>query len=383
MKIIYILISYASILVLFAQCKEQALEKVSLSETPKTSLKQHFSKAFLVGAALNEQQITASDTAAIRLIKTEFNTITPENCMKWEKIHPFPDTFNFEVSDQFVKLGDTYNMNVIGHTLVWHSQLAPWMNQVTDSILLSKYMQDHITKVAGRYKGRIYGWDVVNEALNDDGTLRESIFLNVIGEDYLELAFKFTEEADINAQLYYNDYDMWIPEKRAGALRMIKKIQESGAKIDGVGMQAHWGLIEPDLKEVEKSILAYSDLGLKVMITELDVTVLPNPWDKEGADVSQDFKELEGDATMNPFPQNLPDSVQQQLSERYAAIFNLFLKHQDKIERVTFWGVNDGNSWLNNWPIKGRTNYPLLFDRQNHKKKAYEGIFELDTTPTE
>lgn len=380
------LISRALIFVLlvqFTNCSEKP-DKNDKDETPETpSLKASFSEDFTIGAALNGAMISEEDTLAIAVLQSDFNSITPENIMKWEEIHPVPDTFNFDLSDKYVAFGQKNDMEIIGHTLVWHSQIGPWMNGVTDSTIMAKYMKNHINTVAGRYKGKIDGWDVVNEALNDDGTLRESVFLKVMGEGYLPFAFKQAAEADPDAELYYNDYNMWQPEKREGALKLVKLIQDSGARIDGVGMQAHWGLEEPDLKEVEKSILAYAALGVQVMITELDITVLPNPWDMEGAEVSQNFKEFEGDEQMNPYANGLPDSIQAKLEKRYVDIFKLFLKHRDKISRVTFWGVGDGNSWLNGWPIQGRTNYPLLFDTQYKRKKSYDNVMALKMQPNQ
>ncbi len=375
-RIVFVL----SVIFLFNNCKEDTTQKKNELLIVTPSLEHLFANSFKIGAAINDQIITESDTAGLRLLRTEFNSITPENVMKWAEIHPTPDTYNFDISDKYVALGEKYDMNIIGHTLLWHSQIGPWMNEVKDSTTMADYIEEHISAVAGRYKGRIHGWDVVNEALNENGSQRESIFLKVMGERYLELAFKLAEKADPEAALYYNDYNMWKPEKRAGAVRMIKRLQTSGAKIDGVGMQAHWGLTEPDLEEVEKSILAYSDLGVQVMFTELDVTVLPNPWDLEGAAVNQDFKQFEGDKKMDAYAKGLPDSVQTKLAQRYTDIFNLFVKHRDKIDRVTFWGINDGSSWLNNWPIKGRTNYPLLFDREYKGKKAYQSVLEINTS---
>ena len=362
---------------LFNSCKVETAKKNNKRPIAKTSLEQLFFNDFKVGAAINDQQILESDTAGVRLLRTEFNSITPENVMKWEEIHPVPDTFNFDISDKYIALGEKYNLNIIGHTLLWHSQIGPWMNEVKDSTIMSNYIEDHINTVAGRYKGRIHGWDVVNEALNEDGSLRESNFLKVMGEGYLTQAFKLAEKADPDAALYYNDYNMWKPEKRAGAIRIIKKIQSDGAKIDGVGMQAHWSLEGPPIQEIENSIVAYAELGIKVMFTELDVTVLPNPWDLNGAAVEQNYDQFEGDPKMNPYPNGMPDSIKTKLSNRYQDIFKLFSKHNDKISRVTFWGVSDGNSWLNNWPIKGRTNYPLLFDREYNPKKAYHDVLAL------
>ncbi|MDB4292936.1 endo-1,4-beta-xylanase [Maribacter sp.] len=365
---------------LFNNCKEKPIEKEGEKNSAKLSLEKLFSKDFKIGAAINDQQIAAQDTAAIRLLQGEFNSITPENIMKWEEIHPVPDTFNFGLSDTYVALGEKYGMNIIGHTLLWHSQIGPWMNEVKDSTVMADYIEQHINTVAGRYKGRINGWDVVNEALNEDGSLRESNFLKVMGERYLEHAFKLAAKADPEAELYYNDYNMWKPEKRKGAIKLIKQLQANGAKIDGVGMQAHWSIEGPPLQEIENSIIAYAELGIKVMFTELDITVLPNPWDLNGAAVEQNYERFEGDPKMNPYPNGMPDSVKTKLSNRYQDIFKLFLKHKDKISRVTFWGVSDGNSWLNNWPINGRTNYPLLFDREYRSKKAHQAILDLKSS---
>ena len=369
-----------SLIFLFNSCKVETTKKKNEKAIAQPSLKQHFSNDFKIGAAINDQQITESDTAAVRLLRTEFNSITPENIMKWEEIHPVLDTFNFDLSDKYVSLGKKLDMNIIGHTLLWHSQIGPWMNEVKDSVAMAAYIKRHIATVAGRYKSRIHGWDVVNEALNEDGSLRESVFLEVMGDRYLEFAFKEAEKADPEAELYYNDYNMWKPEKRAGAIKLIKQLQSSGAKIDGVGLQAHWSVDGPPLEEIENSIIAYSELGIKVMFTELDVTTLPNPWEIEGAEVSQNYEHYEGDEKMDPYRANLPDSMQTKLAERYKDIFNLFLKHKDKIDRVTFWGVSDGNSWLNNWPIKGRKNYPLLFDRKYKDKEAYHSVLDLKSS---
>lgn len=200
-----------------------------------------------------------------------------------------------------------------------------------------------------------------------------------MGPEYLVNSFKWAQEADPNAALYYNDYNMTQKEKRAGAIKLIKMLQKEGARVDGIGMQGHWNLVDPSLEEIETSILEYAALGVQVMITELDITVLPNPWDLEGAEVSQNF---EGSEYMNPYLKELPDSVATQLAKRYEDIFRLFKKHSNKISRVTFWGVNDGHSWLNNWPIKNRTNYPLLFDRNYEPKAAYYSVMEVSNDST-
>ena len=339
------------------------------------SLKDTFKDKFYIGAALNANQILGTDSVQKNLIKTEFNSITAENIMKSMHIHPARDSFNFDLPDKFVELGEKNNMFILGHTLIWHSQLSPFIRTITDSTEMVDLMNDHISTIVGRYKGRIDAWDVVNEALNDDGTLRKTVFLEVLGERYLALAFKLAAEADPDADLYYNDYSMTNPNKRKGAIALVKKLQEQGVKVDGIGMQGHWDLNYPSLEEIETSIIEYASLGVKVAITELDVSVIPMPWDFSGADVNVKFES--SDPTMNPYPESLPDSIQDKLAQRYEDIFKLFLKHEDKISRVTFWGVCDGDSWKNDWPIPGRTNYPLLFDRDNKPKKCYHNVIGL------
>ena len=338
------------------------------------SLKNSYKDDFYIGTALSADQIEEKNAKEDSLICREFNAITAENIMKSMFVHPQKDKYDFTLSDKFVAFGEKNKMFIHGHTLIWHSQLAPWMEKIKDSTEMKAFMKDHITTIVSQYKGRINSWDVVNEALNEDGTLRKSVFLNTLGEDYLVDAFKLAAAADPKVDLYYNDYNLEDPAKREGVIRLVKKIKAAGGKIDGVGSQGHWQLDSPSLKEIEKSILAYSALGVKVAFTELDITVLPNPWDLKGADVNQNF---EGNAKMNPYPEILPDSVQTKLAQRYADIFKLFLKHKDKISRVTFWGVHDGQSWLNDWPIKGRTNYPLLFDKELQPKKAYNSVMQL------
>ena len=354
-------------------CKQQQTE----IPAKKASLKTAFADDFYMGVAINRGQILERDSIETALIEDQFNSISPENVMKSMFIHPARDTFNFDFSDKYVAFGKKNNMFIHGHTLIWHSQLAPWFKAITDSTDMAHAVEDHINTIVGRYKGEIGSWDVVNEALNEDGTLRKSVFLDVLGPDYLALAFKTASEADPDVDLYYNDYNMTNPEKRAGAIRLIKNIQKQGVKIDGIGMQGHWNLKTPTLDQIEESIESYAALGIKVAITELDITVLPNPWDLQGAEVSQRF---ENNEKMNPYPDKLPDSVQVQLAERYKSIFKLFLKHRKDISRVTLWGLTDKNSWLNGWPIPGRTNYPLLFNREYQPKAAFDSIMALKTT---
>jgi endo-1,4-beta-xylanase len=348
--------------------------KIYKSPEKVVTVKDAYKENFYIGTALSQSQIEESNPMVTALISKEFNSITPENIMKSMFTHPEKDRFDFELSDKYVAFGEKYNMFIHGHTLIWHSQLAPWMAQIKDSTVMADVMTNHISSIVSRYKGRINSWDVVNEALNEDGTLRKSVFLNSYGKDFLTLAFKLAAKADPKTDLYYNDYNLCNAKKRKGAVELVKNLQKNGAKIDGVGEQGHWNLTSPSLEEIEQTILDFSALGVKVAITELDISVIPSPWDVVGADVNQKSAASE---KMNPYPKVLPDSIQTQLAERYEAIFKLFLKHQDKISRVTFWGVNDGQTWLNDWPINGRTNYPLLFDRDYQPKKAYFSILGI------
>lgn len=339
------------------------------------ALKEVFKNDFKIGGALNPRHFFEQDTRGAEIVKTHFNTITPENVLKWALVHPEPGKYDFAAPDRFVEFGEKHGMFIVGHTLVWHNQTPGWVfqddkgNAVDRETLLTR-LREHIFTVVGRYKGRIKGWDVVNEALNQNGTMRQSPWLKIIGEDYLAKAFQFAHEADPDAELYYNDYDLELPAKRKGAVALISKLKASGVPIAAVGLQNHNLLDWPSIADEDATIQAFAKLGLKVHITELDVDVLPRTT-KPGADYAVDIAPT---PKLNPYTTSLPDSVQHALARRYADLFRLYLKHRDVIERVTFWGVADGDSWLNNWPIKGRTNHPLLFDRLGQPKPALAAV---------
>jgi endo-1,4-beta-xylanase len=338
---------------------------------PTPSLKETFKNEFLIGTALNTAQILEKDPAANKLITQQFNAATPENIMKAEIIHPAWDQFDFTLADKLVEYGRKNNIKINGHTLIWHSQLPRFVRQIKSADSLRQYLVDHITTIASHYDGRVLSWDVVNEALDENGSLRKSIFLQLLGEDYIVEAFRLAQKAAPHTELYYNDYNIEQPGKRAGVIEIIKKIKAAGVRIDGVGIQGHWRASHIPLAEIEQSILDFSALGVKVMFTELDLSVLPNPWDRDNADISATAGNSTG---KDPYPNGLPDSVQNILAKGYADLFTLFLKHKDKIGRITFWGVHDGQSWLNNFPIRGRTNYPLLFDRAYTAKPAFYAV---------
>lgn len=351
----------------------------SCNKSSERKLADAFEQEFFIGTAMNAFQITDKDSAAIEVVKSHFNAIVAENCMKSGPMQPREGEFNFELADQFVEFGVQNNMHITGHCLIWHSQAPRWffkdsIGNTIDAKTLKKRMKNHIYTVVQRYQGKVNGWDVVNEAINDDGTYRNSMFYQILGEDFIKLAFQYASEADPECELYYNDYSMSKPGKREGVVRMVKMLQENGIKIDGIGMQTHVGLDYPSMHDFEASMEAYAALDVKVMITEMDISVLPQPDWNRGADIATNIEYRD---SLNPYTDGMPDPIRLSLDERYAQFFELFLKHQDYVSRVTVWGVNDGNSWKNGFPIRGRTDYPLLFDRNNQPKSVVDKLISL------
>ena len=313
-------------------------------------------------------------------MKQQFNSITPENVLKWEAVHPRPGVYDFALPDRYVAFGERNGMFIVGHTLVWHNQTPAWVFQDSNGRAASRdtllaRMRDHILTVVGRYRGRIKGWDVVNEALNEDGSLRQSPWMRIIGPDYIAKAFQYAHEADPEAELYYNDYSLENPAKRAGAIALIERLRAEGIAVKAVGLQGHQTLDWPTAAAEDSTIAAFARSGVRVNITELDVDVLPRTTSSQGAEVTMRVGGRE--ATLDPYAGGLPDSVQQALARRYAELFAVYLRHHDAIDRITFWGVRDGDSWLNNWPVRGRTNYPLLFDRDGRPKPAFDAVVRV------
>ena len=347
------------------------------------SLKDAYQGDFVIGAAINAAQITGEDARGDAIIKAQFNSISPENCLKWESVHPQPDRYDFTIPDQYVAFGEKNHMFIVGHNLVWHNQVPAWVfrddkGNLLDRDALLARMREHIRTVVGRYKGRIQSWDVVNEALNEDGTMRQSLWEKIIGDDYIAKAFQYAHEADPQAQLTYNDYNLENEAKRKGAIALIARLKAEGVPITSVGLQGHDSLTWPTVDQMDAAISAFGNLGLKVAISELDIDVLPPATRQATADVTVSIQQ---NAALNPFVNGLPDSVQQQLAKRYAELFGVFLKHRDVVNRVTFWGVTDGDSWRNDWPVRGRTSYPLLFDRAGQPKAAFDAVIRAAGQP--
>ncbi|MCU4674041.1 endo-1,4-beta-xylanase [Catenovulum sp. 2E275] len=362
----------------------------SVSNTETMTLREAYQDKFLIGTALSESQImgySAYDQQSQAVSNRQFSAVTAENSMKWEEIQPKPGQFNFKISDKLVELAEKNNQFVIGHTLLWHQQTPNWVFEdengapASRELLLSR-LKNHIDTIVGRYKGRIQAWDVVNEALNEDGTMRQSKWYQILGEDYIAKAFEFAHAADPNAELYYNDYNLWMPKKRQGAVSIVQSLLDKNIPITAIGMQAHYSIpslvTNPDLAEFEASIIAYKNLGIKVMLTEVDITVIRFPGaENQGADISISY-ELQD--KFNPYSKGLPESVSTEFTQLLVDMFKIIARHQESISRVTFWGVNDSQTWRNGWPIEGRTDYPLLFDRQNKAKPAVNALIELSKT---
>lgn len=333
-------------------------------------------RSFTIGAAINSAQIRGADTLGVAVIKDNFNSIVAENCMKSEVLQPQKGHYVFDLADKFVQFGVDNDMEIIGHTLIWHEQLPKWFTLNDDGTTVGRdeliaRMKGHITTVVNRYKGKVKGWDVVNEAILDDGSWRKTPFYDIIGEDYIRLAFEFAHRADPDAELYYNDFSTALPKKREAIVRLVKRLKEQGVRIDAVGMQGHINLEFPKSSEFEKSIVAFASQGVKVMITEFDISTLPSV--NFGANVSDRFKYTDA---LDPYRDGLTPSIQSAWDEKVAEFFALFFKHSNKISRVTVWGVADSDSWKNNWPIVGRTDYPLLFDRNYKPKPIVEWIIQ-------
>lgn len=364
-----------------------ASSDTSRSIPQSQTLKEVYKNAFRMGTAVNDAIVSGADKASQDIVVQQFNSITLENSMKAALINPQPGVFNFAAADAFVDFGEKHKMFIVGHTLVWHNQVPAWFftnatgkpNTKQEQI---ERLREHIKTVAGRYAGRVHAWDVVNEVIDNDGSYRPTTWVNAFGngDTLVKYAFKFASEYAPNTELYYNDFNAWRPEKRDGIVRMVKMLQKEGIRIDGVGIQGHWGLNYPKTTYIEAAIDAYAACGVKVMITELDVDVLPLT--KEGQIIGQgmsdkQFQLEEFKTFFDPYTKGLPDDVQQLLTKRYQELFEIFYKKRDKIDRVTCWGVHDGMSWKNDYPIPNRTNYPLLWDRNKKAKPALNAILNL------
>jgi endo-1,4-beta-xylanase len=330
-------------------------------ESDNRGLKDPYKNYFSVGVAVAKRNLAGEEAA---LIKKHFNSITAENDMKMEMMQPVEGKFNWATADSIVNFGIKNNIGVRGHNLCWHEQAPSWFfvdkdgKDVSKEVLL-KRLKTHIDTIVGRYKGKIYAWDVVNEAIDDDSTkyLRNSKWYQICGEDFIVKAFEYAHAADPSAKLYYNDYNTERPEKRERLYKLLKSLKDKGVPIDGVGLQAHWSIYEPTEKELVTAIERYSSLGLKIQFTELDISIYP--WEKNRRAKRQ------GEAD------EFTSELEAQQVSKYKMVFDVFRRYKDVVTNVTFWNISDRRTWLDSYPVPGRKNYPLLFDTQLKPKKAY------------
>lgn len=334
------------------------------AQNQEKGLKDYYKKYFPIGVAVSTKSLQGKEAA---FILTQFNSITPENAMKMGPIHPEENRYYWKDADSIVSFAQKNGLRVRGHNLCWHEQTPDWIfkddkgNEVTKEVLL-KRLKDHITTVINRYKGKIYAWDVVNEAISDNPAefLRNSEWYKICGEDFIFKAFQYAHEADPKAVLFYNDYNTERPEKRERVYKLLKRLVDVKIPINAVGLQAHWSIYEPTQQELIETIKKFSSLGLKVQITELDVSIYP--WEKD----KRALKPGESDAYT-------PEAEQKQIA-KYAEVFKIFRDYKKVITGVTFWNVSDKYTWLDEYPVAGRKNYPLLFDQNYQPKKAYWSV---------
>lgn len=337
----------------------QAPERVR--DTTK-GLKDYYKDYFTMGVAVSPR---ALKTAEAQLILKHFNSITPENAMKMGPIHPSTQKFYWKDADSIAAFAKRNGVRLRGHTLVWHNQTPTWFftgatgKPVTKSELLER-LKEHITTVVKRYKGVVYAWDVVNEVISDNPGeyFRNSDFYKIAGEEFVAKAFQYAHEADPDALLFYNDYNEINPFKRQKIIRMIRDLKQKGIPIHGVGLQAHWAVNEPSKQQLDSTLKQFAELGLNIQITELDISIYPKEHEL------RDRKREDADTTFNTVKEKM------QL-EKYKMCFELLRKYKDVISSVTFWNISDRYSWLDNFPVKGRKDYPLLFDRNLQPKKVF------------
>ncbi len=332
---------------------------------------------FQIGAAVTAAQV--KDPAMSELILHEFNALTAEYEFMPKFLEPQPGQFTFRRADAIAAFAEEHHLFMTGHMLCWHQGTPKGMFTDADGKPLTRelalgHLKLYIDTVIKHFHGQVNGWVVVNEAISDkpDEWLRDTPAHRAIGDDYLVKVFQFAHDADPNAELYYNDYNIEEPRKLAKAIKLIAMLQEKKVRLDAVGIQGHWALKYPGIDVIDNGITAIGKTGVKVMVTELDVDVLPRS--SQGADLNATEKQ-----GADPYKAGIPSQVLDEQARRYSDLFSLFKKHHDVITRVTFWGVDDKQSWLNNFPVKGRTNYPLLFDRQQHAKPALAAVIDALT----
>lgn len=345
-------------LILFAL----TLASCMIGRNDPPSLRRVFRKKFRVGASVSPGNIHSEEAA---VLLRHFNSVTTENVLKMGPVHPARNRYEFGGADSIADFADRHHMGFRGHTLVWHKQAAEWMFRSEDGSPVSRdtllqRLREHIFTVAGRYRGRVYAWDVVNEAVSDDPDrfLTHTPFLDIIGPEYIELAFRWAHEADPDALLFYNDYRETDPVKRRKIMRLVTDLKRKGVPIHGIGMQCHWSIYGPKEEELEATLRDYASLGLVIHVTELDVSIWP------GEPERREKRPSDNDDRLTPEKAHAQEDM-------YAMAFRLFRKYASDIDAVTFWNITDRHSWLDEWPVRGRKDHPLLFDEALHPKPSF------------
>jgi endo-1,4-beta-xylanase len=351
----------------------------ALPETP--TLRRAAAAQFEIGVGISDH--IPQRTNDWPLLTVHFSTVTPENCMKPAALQPTEGTFNFATADAFVDFATRQKLKLVGHCLVWakDDRTPAWFyrdgQQTASRELLLARMRQHIETVAGRWRGRIATWDVVNEAL-DDGTnyLRPSGWERACGEEFIAKAFEYAHAADPAALLVYNDYNTELPAKRAKLIRLVQSLRGKNVPLHAIGLQGHYELDHLPIADLELTLVAMRDLGVKVVVSELDIDVIPrSKWWAEGGKYRSEL------ARLNPYRDGCPPEILQRQAEQYARLFRLFRKYADVIARISFWNLHDGQSWLNEFPWP-RVNYPLLFDRAGRPKPAFDAVMQTLIFPT-
>jgi endo-1,4-beta-xylanase len=351
------LFGYSIAITFFASCNAQ----------PK-SLKEAYKNYFTIGVAVSPYALKTDEAS---LIRDHFNSITAENAMKSGPIHPKEDQYHWKDADSIAAFAKRNGFKMRGHTLVWHNQTPDWLfkdnqgNPVTKEVLLQR-LKEHIHAVVSRYKGTIYAWDVLNEAISDKPGeyLRKSPWLDICGEEFIAKAFQFAHEADPNALLFYNDYNEIDLSKREKIIRLVTSLKNSGVPIHGIGLQGHWAINEPGREQLENTLRDFSKTGLQLQITELDISVYPKEHNRRE-------RRAEDDNTA------YSSERQKKQEEVYQMCFELFRKYKGNITSVTFWNISDRSSWLDDFPVRGRKDYPLLFDKDLKPKSAYYKVVQF------
>jgi GH35 family endo-1,4-beta-xylanase len=345
------------------------------SQRDRRSLKDVVGDRFKLGVGVGHSVVEDPNDAA--LIRRHFQILTPENCMKPQNIHPAEGAWNFEAADRFVEFARANKLEVVGHCLVWakDDRTDRWMMEengkpVSRETLLRR-VETHINTVVERYSDAVTMWDVVNEALGDSGDdlLRDSVYSRTSGIDFIATAFKAARAKDPDALLIYNDYNDHLPEKRKKVIALLSQLKKNGVPVDAYGMQGHFELGDNSISQLQETFDELRKLKIKVVVSELDIDVVTRSrWWADGGKYRDEL------ITYDPYKDGLPHDIEQKQLDQYVELFKLFDRNSDIIERVSFWNLHDGDSWLNYFPWR-RVNYPLFFDRDRRPKRVFDVIY--------